>query len=135
MLASARAKLSEPPSRRPLVSIAMPVHDAARDLAQTLDTLLAQTVDDFELIVCDDASRDDTEAIARRYAARDPRVRYVRSAETRGAAYNHNLAFMLARGPYFRWSACGEQLAPDALRRYLEALDASPEAVLAWAPS
>ena len=81
-----------PPSSRmpdqPTVSLGLPVYNGENYLAATLDALLAQTYRDFELIICDNASTDGTEAIGRRYAAADRRVRYHRNAENIGASAN-----------------------------------------------
>src|SRR3989442_1823225 len=72
-------------SRRPRVSVGMPVYNGERYLAEAVDSLLAQTYEDFELIICDNASTDRTGEIARSYAARDTRVRYARNEKNLGA--------------------------------------------------
>ena len=83
---------------QPTVSLGMTVYNGANFLAATLDSLLAQTYRDFELIICDNASTDETGAIARDYAARDTRVRYRRNETNIGGSANYNLTFDLARG-------------------------------------
>src|SRR2546422_6850224 len=72
-------------SRRPRVSVGMPVYNGERYLAEAVDSLLAQTYEDFEVIICDNASTDRTGEIARSYAARDTRVRYARNEKNLGA--------------------------------------------------
>jgi len=94
--------------------------------------LLAQTFRDFELIVSDNASHDGTEAICRAIAAKDPRVRYVRQSENRGAAWNYNFVAKEARGRYFKWAAADDVCAPQYLERCIEVLDASPDVVLCY---
>jgi glycosyltransferase involved in cell wall biosynthesis len=118
--------------RAPLVSIGLPVYNGERFLAESLDSLLAQTHRNLEIIVCDNASTDGTEEIVREHAARDRRVRYVRSERNRGVAANFNRAFHVARGPFFKWATCDDWCAPDLVERCLRALEEHPEAVLAY---
>jgi cellulose synthase/poly-beta-1,6-N-acetylglucosamine synthase-like glycosyltransferase len=66
----------------------MPVYNGENYLAETVDSILAQTFADFELVISDNASTDATEAICRAYAARDRRIRYVRNPSNIGAARN-----------------------------------------------
>jgi hypothetical protein len=115
------------------VSIGLPVYNGENYLAETLDSILAQTFTAFELIISDNASNDATEAISRKYAARDPRIRYVRNAENLGAAKNYNRAFQLARGAYFKWNGHDDPLAATFLERCVEVLDRDPGIVLCFA--
>lgn len=93
------------PDSTPLLSIGLPVYNGARFLAEAIESLLAQDVADLELIISDNGSTDCTEQICRDAVQRDPRVRYYRSPTNRGAAWNYNTTFGLARGTYFRWAA------------------------------
>jgi glycosyltransferase involved in cell wall biosynthesis len=115
----------------PRVSIGVPVFNGERFLAETLDSLLSQTFSDFEIVISDNASTDRTQDICRAYAARDPRVRYYRSDTNRGAAWNHNRVFDLARGEYFKWNSADDLCAPEFLVRCVAALDQDPAAVMA----
>src|SRR5216117_733352 len=82
----------------PRVSMAVPVYNGERYLGEALDSLLAQTYHDFELIICDNASTDGTGEIARSYASMDERVRYVRNERNLGLAGNVKRAFQLSSG-------------------------------------
>jgi glycosyltransferase involved in cell wall biosynthesis len=113
------------------LSIGVPVCNGENFLAEALDSILAQTFPDFELIVSDNASTDGTAEISRAYAARDPRVRYHRQERRVGAAENHNRVFRLAGAPYFKWHAHDDVLAPEFLARCVEILDRYPEVILA----
>ncbi len=118
----------------PKVSVGMPVYNGAETLPAALDSLLAQTYTDFEVLINDNASTDATEAICRAYAARDSRIRYERNSANLGAAGNFNRVFERARGAYFKWFACDDLLAPDYLAECvaaLEHLQASASAELA----
>jgi glycosyltransferase involved in cell wall biosynthesis len=116
----------------PRVGIGLAVCNGEDFLAETLESHLAQTFGDFELIVCDNASTDRTPEIACAYAARDRRVRYVRNETNLGAAGNYRRAFALSSAPYFRWSAADDLFAPESLARCVEVLDREPAVVLAY---
>jgi hypothetical protein len=115
----------------PRVTIGLPVYNGARYLRNAIESLLSQSFTDFELILCDNASTDQTQSICTAFAARDPRVRYHRNERNIGAAGNFNLAFKLARGRYFKWAAHDDLHAPDYLQRCVELLDNNPRAVVA----
>ena len=117
-------------AHRPTLSIGLPTYNGERFLAEALDDLLAQTFTDLEVIVSDNASTDGTEVIARSYAARDPRVRYVRQPVNLGAAGNHNAVLALARGRYFAYASDDDRYAPTLFTRCLEILRARPELAL-----
>lgn len=114
------------------VTIGLPVFNGQRFLRPCLDSLLAQSFDDFELIISDNASTDGTPEIIAEYAARDPRIRFERSLKNEGAAWNHGRVLGLARGPYFKWLGADDICHPDFLQRCIAALEETPEAVLAF---
>ncbi|MEZ5865821.1 MAG: glycosyltransferase family 2 protein [Geminicoccaceae bacterium] len=74
--------------RVPTVSIGVPVYNGENFLGEAIESVLAQSFTDFELILCDNASTDRTKAICEDYAARDPRIRYYRNPRNVGAAAN-----------------------------------------------
>ncbi|MFQ3634122.1 glycosyltransferase family 2 protein, partial [Roseiflexus sp.] len=114
----------------PSVSIGLPVYNGAQYLVKALDSLLSQTYDDFEIIISDNASSDATPDICREYAARDPRIRYVRNERNVGAAPNYNRVFELSCGKYFKWMAHDDMLEPTYLERCVAVLDEHPQVVL-----
>src|SRR6266699_445805 len=116
----------------PRVSMAVPVYNGERYLGEALDSLLAQTYHDFELIICDNASTDGTGEIARSYASMDERVRYVRNERNLGLAGNVKRAFQLSSGEYFRWHAADDVCAPQFLARCVAVRDRHPAVVLAY---
>jgi glycosyltransferase involved in cell wall biosynthesis len=89
----------------PAVSIGLPVYNGDASIGAAVESLLAQTLADFELVISDNASTDATEAICRRLAARDPRVRYLRQRVNRGPIPNFELVLEEARAPLFMWAA------------------------------
>lgn len=116
----------------PLVSIGLPVFNGEAYLEQALESILTQTWGDFELIISDNASTDRTEEICRVYVQRDPRVRYVRNTENRGAAFNYNQTVALARGQFFKWAAADDWLAPTFLETCLAPLQSDHSIVLVY---
>lgn len=116
--------------KAPLVSIGIPVYKGENYIAETLDSILAQTFTDFEVIVSDNASPDKTREIVEAYAAKDPRIRYYRNETNIGAAPNYNRTFELSRGKYFRWNAHDDLIAPTYLEKCVPILEADPTIVL-----
>lgn len=116
----------------PRISVGLPVYNGEPFLVQALEALLSQTFADFELIICDNASTDRTEAICREYAARDPRIRYLRHPRNIGVNRNFNHCVEEARAPYFRWAASDDLCAPTLLEKLVAVLDARPDVVLAY---
>jgi glycosyltransferase involved in cell wall biosynthesis len=127
--------VSKAPWERPLVSIGLPVYNGEGFIRETIDSLLAQTFENFELIISDNASEDATDDICRYYASRDPRIHYLRNEKNLGAAKNYNLVFFASAGKYFKWSACDDLCAPQFLEKCVEALERRPEVVLAYTRS
>src|SRR3954467_10627446 len=116
----------------PRVSIGLPVYNGEKMIAGAVESLLAQTMTDFELVIVDNASTDGSQEICRALAARAPGVRYHRNDRNIGLAPNWNRAFELASAaPYFKWAAHDDIHAPTFLERCLEVLDRDPPVVLA----
>ncbi len=117
---------------QPRVSIGMPVYNGENFLKESLDSILAQTFEDFELIISDNASTDRTEGICREYAAKDQRIRYYRNEQNLGGAGNHNRVFELSNGEYFKWAHHDDLCAPEFLERCVEELDRRPSVVVSY---
>jgi glycosyltransferase involved in cell wall biosynthesis len=123
----------DPTERRaPLVSIGVPVFNGAGSLPSTLDSLLSQTLADFELLVADNASTDATADICREYARRDARVRIHRHARNIGVGRNWNFVAEQARGPYFKWASASDVCEPTLLERCVDALERDSSLVLCF---
>lgn len=106
-----------------LVSIGLPTFNRAKILRRAVDSLLAQTYRNFELIISDNASSGETQAICLQYAARDPRIRYIRQKENIGAANNNIFVLNQAQGEYFLWAADDDWWAPEYISSLLEPLE------------
>ena len=108
---------------RPKISIGMPVYNGEGFIREALDSLLAQTFSDFELIISDNASTDATSSICSSYEAQDSRIRYVRQQENIGALANFQFVLNEAHGKYFMWAACDDKWDKDWVRLLCEKLD------------
>src|SRR5215470_10109303 len=115
----------------PRLSVGLPVYNGEAYLAESLDALLGQTYEDFELIISDNASTDGTADISQGYVKQDARVRYYRQPRNVGLAPNHNFVVEQARGELFKWASNDDLYARDLLERCVDALDKQPEVVLA----
>ena len=92
----------------PRVSIGMPVFNGEPFIRKALDSLLAQTHTDFELIISDNASTDATAEICKEYAEKDGRIRYIRQPKNMEALSNFNFVLDQARSEYFMWAAADD---------------------------
>lgn len=119
-------------SRVPRVGLGMPVYNGEDYLAEAIDSVLAQTFDDFELTICDNASTDGTEEICRHYVGVDDRVRYVRNRWNIGGGPNNNRAFELSRGELYRIANHDDVLEPSLIEKCVGLLDGTPEAVAVY---
>ncbi len=111
----------------PRVSVLVPTFRYARFMVACIESVLAQTFTDFELLIRDDNSGDGTDEIGERYARLDPRVRYVRNPENLGMVANWNRALKDARAPYVKY-LFGDDLipSPHCLERMVEVMDREP---------
>ena len=123
-----RAAASPAAERPPMVSVVMPVYNGGRTLRDAIASVLAQTFQDFEFIVVDDASTDDSAEIVR---AQGDRIRFVRRAENSGiceVARSQGLA--LARGRYAALIDQDDLWEPRKLEKQVAFMEAHPELLL-----
>jgi glycosyltransferase involved in cell wall biosynthesis len=115
----------------PRLTVGLPVYNGEKYLVESIEALLGQTFEDFELIISDNASIDDTADICRRYAKQDRRIRYIRQPKNIGSTPNHNFLVQQAHGELFKWAAADDLYARDLLQHCVDALDEFPDVVLA----
>lgn len=116
----------------PRVGIGMPVYNGANFIVDAIESVLAQTFEDFELLICDNASTDETADICRTYVDKDERVRYVRNRWNIGAGPNNNRVFELSRGEFFKIANHDDINEPRFVERCVALLDERPDAVCAF---
>ena len=114
------------------VSVGLPVYNGERYLRIAIESILAQTYQDFEFIISDNASTDKTEQICREYARSDNRIRYHRNEKNIGAPRNFNLVFNLSHGEYLKWATCDDHVAPEMIEKCLAVMDSNPDVVLCF---
>jgi glycosyltransferase involved in cell wall biosynthesis len=121
--------------RLPLVCIGLPVFNGAAFVGAALDSILAQSFTDFEVIVSDNCSTDATSVIVGNFMNRDSRIRYVQNERNIGANQNFNRVFGHSRSPFFKWATHDDLLAPDWLERCVSLMRADPSVVVAHTAS
>jgi len=109
----------------PAVSIGMPVYNGEKYIREALDSLLEQTFEDFELIISDNHSTDDTPNICKQYAARDFRIKYVRQDENIGALANFKFVLANSRAKYFMWAAFDDKWSSNWIEMLYQKLNGS----------
>ena len=114
------------------MSVVLTTFNRAYILEDTLRMVLGQTLDDFELIVCDDGSTDGTPAVMTEWAARDPRIVYVRQPRNLGLAENVRHGISLAKAELLAVLYDGDVYDPRLLERWVAALRACPEAAFVF---
>ena len=117
----------------PTVSIGVPVRNGERFLPETLESLLAQSFTDLEILVCDNASDDRTRVIVRDFSRSDRRVRYVRQPHDIGFVANCNYALALANGRFFQWTAADDVWHPDFVRQAVDVLQTDRTVISCYA--
>lgn len=106
------------------VSIIIPLFNKEKYVTRAIDSILAQTYQDFEIVVVDDGSTDRSPELVQKY--RDPRLRLIRQ-ENHGPGFARNLGIKETTAPYLAFLDADDEWLPDFLNRYLEALKANPD--------
>ncbi len=119
-------------TEKELVTIGVPTYNRAGTyLKAALDSILAQTYKNFELIISDNASTDDTEQVCREYMEKDSRIKYIRQKKNTGSILNRNFVRQQGSGKYFVETCDDDLLAPTFLEKCMVRIEANPEAVFA----
>ncbi len=117
-------------SNTPKVSIGIPVFNGAKTLAKTIAAAVNQDHTNLEIIISDNCSTDDTQAIAESFQSKDSRIRYVRQDQNYGMTANFNKVFEYATGEFFMWAAHDDQHESTFISKCLPFLISQPEAGL-----
>ena len=116
----------------PLVTIGMPVFNGERTIVRAIESLLAQTYRNIELVVSDNASTYRTREICEEFARRDERVKYFRNDTNIGVPANFNKLIFQGCGPLFMWAACDDCWEPGFIEEAVESLEGDQSIVLAF---
>jgi glycosyltransferase involved in cell wall biosynthesis len=114
-------------SNQPLVSVILPTYNRAHIVSKALQSVLAQTYPNFEVIVIDDGSTDNTKEIITNIACKDPRVKYFRNNENKGPAGARNVGISLAKGELIAFIDDDVEWFPNKLERQVNLLQTLPE--------
>lgn len=118
-----------------MVSIVMPAYNAAGTIRLSVESVLAQTVSDWELIVIDDGSSDDTAEILEQMAARDRRIRFLQNERNSGVSYTRNRAVALAEGEWIAFLDSDDLWHPQKLEKQLTLAAEHPDMVICYTAS
>ena len=116
----------------PSISVGMPVYNGEQYLELSIKATLAQSFDDFELIISDNASTDRTEEICRDYLSRDKRIKYIKNIKNIGAAGNFNQVFEKSSGKYFRWFSADDLCSDNLHAKCIAVLEDNLDAVMSY---
>lgn len=114
----------------PLATIGIPTYNRRRSLERCVQSALAQDFEHFEVLICDNASTDDTQEFVEALARKDHRVRYIRHPENKGPLFNFKATLEAARGGYFFWLGSDDRIDSNYLRHCFTHLQAHPDHVL-----
>lgn len=115
------------------ISIVLPVYNGAAYLRQALDSILVQTWSDYELIIVDDASTDESPDIIREYSEKDKRIRAFRNEKNRKLPQSLNIGFSHATGDLYTWTSDDNLLFPECLEHLAKVFEEHPETGLVYA--
>jgi len=111
------------------VSVGMPVYNGEKYIKQAIDSVLAQTFSDFEFIISDNASTDQTETICREYEKKDKRIRFIRQEKNKGAGFNFPFVLSKAKSDYFVWIGDDDYWEPTFLEKNVSILNSNQNIV------
>ncbi len=110
-----------------MVSVVLPTYNGEKYLSQSIDSVLAQTYSDWELIIIDDGSTDRTEEIARSYADKDKRITYYKNPKNIQLPRSLNRGFAMSVGEYLTWTSDDNVYYPDAFETMVKTLESDRE--------
>ena len=116
----------------PKVSILMPAYNAERYIGTAIESVLSQSYDDWELIIVDDASDDNTGAICERYASKDKRIKTLRHTENKGISIGKNEALRHASGDYIAFCDDDDIMASKTLEDNLYLVEENNAQIARW---
>lgn len=118
-----------------MVSIVMPAYNAAKTIRASIESIQAQTVTEWELIVIDDGSGDDTAVILTELAEKDDRICFLKNEENRGVSYTRNRAVEMAKGEWIAFLDSDDLWQPEKLEKQLALAEKYPDMVVCYTAS
>lgn len=118
-----------------MISIIMPAYNAEKTIRESIQSIIAQTFIDWELIVIDDGSSDDTADILSELADSDSRIHFLQNEKNSGASYTRNRAVALAKGEWIAFLDSDDLWKPEKLEKQLALCDKYPDMVICYTAS
>ena len=116
----------------PKVSIILPTYNRAHIIEKAIQSVLNQTYQDFEIIIIDDGSKDDTEKIIRGFQEKDKRIKYIRFEENKGAAAARNAGIKMSKGEYITFQDSDDEWVIDKLEKQMKIIETSSENIVVY---
>ena len=113
--------------KKPIVSVLMPAYNSEKYIAESIESILNQTFKDFEFIIINDGSTDNTANIVREYAANDPRIKFIDNKKNQGVAKIRNELLNAANGQYLAYQDSDDISLPHRLKIQVDFLDSHPD--------
>ena len=116
------------PEKNPTVSVIIPTYNRAHLVGRAIQSVLNQTYQDFEVIVVDDGSTDNTEEIIKEFQKKDERIKYIKHEKNKGGSAARNTGIKAARGAYIAFLDSDDEWLPEKLKKQMKFFkNASPE--------
>jgi len=116
----------------PKVSIILPTYNRAHIIEKAIQSVLNQTYQDFEIIIIDDGSKDDTKKIIRGFQEKDNRIKYIRFEENKGAAAARNAGIKMSKGEYITFQDSDDEWVIDKLEKQMKIIETSSENIVVY---
>ena len=116
----------------PKVSIILPTYNRAHIIEKAIQSVLNQTYQDFEIIIIDDGSKDDTKKIIRGFQEKDNRIKYIRFEENKGAAAARNAGIKMSKGEYITFQDSDDEWLPEKLEKQMKIIETSSENIVVY---
>lgn len=120
---------------KPKVSIGLPVYNGEKTIKKSINSLLSQTFRDFELIISDNASDDETSNICKGFSLKDPRIKYIRQKKNIGVGENFKYVLEKASGKYFMWIGADDWISSELLEVNVSVLELNLNFVSSTSPN
>lgn len=117
-------------TKKPLVSVVMPVHNAEQFVSQAIQSIIAQTFKDFEFLILDDYSNDDSLKIIKKWAEKDARIRVIKNTQKSGVSSAANQLHKAAQGTYIARMDADDVAELDRLEKQLDIFKRNPKTVV-----
>ena len=119
-------------NQTPKVSIILPTYNRAYIIEKAIQSVLNQTYQDFELIIVDDGSTDNTEEIIKKLQEKDKRIRYIKLETNKGAAAARNEGIKIAHGKYITFQDSDDEWLPEKLEKQMKIFETTPEDIIVY---